>query len=65
MVESGVAKGRQGIRAAISAEAVVQGFHEAAQRSAETGLEEQLGALDLPTFASTRDELENWRRSWR
>lgn len=57
-VQSSVAREREGIRAAISAEAAFRGFREATRRSAATGLEEKLRALELPTFESIASEFE-------
>jgi hypothetical protein len=54
-----VAAERAEIVGADSAGAVVLAFHQALKRSAKSQLEELLQRLDLPTFASVRDELDN------
>jgi len=53
-----VAREREIVLGAPSASAMVLAFHEAAERSAATELEELLRTLGLPTFGAIRDELD-------
>jgi hypothetical protein len=57
-LRASVRREREGIHGATSANAMVLAFREAAQRSADTGLDARLRGFELPTFASIRDEFE-------
>lgn len=59
-VRGGVAHERDGIRAAISAEAAVRGFNEAVERSAANGLDERLRGLER---RPSPRPMRNWRSS--
>lgn len=53
-----VAGEHEAIRSAESERALLDRMREAAARSAETGLEQRLHALGMPTFAGQMNELE-------